>query len=288
MKVRFIINPIAGINKKVDLPALIRQHMHADHEVEVVFTEAPGHATELARQGVEMGCDFICAVGGDGFVNDTAQALIHTSTALAILPCGSGNGLARHLRIPMNLTRAIKLINKGSTRTVDTAKINDRPFFNVAGVGFDALISREFAKHKGRGFITYVKSILNHVVRYKPQEYELTMDGHTQTVMAKFIAFANSKQYGNNFLIAPHASLSDAMIDVCVIKRFRSLVRIGSALSYAAGSYYRNLAVLSTKAKRIEVRSAAGLMMHVDGEPIEVDDPVVVEVVPASLKVITA
>lgn len=160
-KIVFILNPISGTTAKAGIPKLIEQHL--DHEIfthEVLFTEYPGHATELAREAQMSGADIVVAVGGDGTINEVARSLTHTSTALAILPCGSGNGLARHLLLPMNLKKCIQIINQCEIHALDYGLINDIPFFCTCGMGFDAYVSMKFAEAGKRGPITYVENVL--------------------------------------------------------------------------------------------------------------------------------
>ena len=289
MKVLFIVNPIAGINRKVDLSDLIRSGMGPDHTTDIALTERAGHATILAKEAARNGYDAVIAVGGDGSMNEVASGLAGTSTALGLLPCGSGNGLARHLKIPLKLKQAVALINgKHSIRQIDAGKVNEHYFFSVAGIGFDALISREFAKHKGRGLITYIRSILKNITSYQARSYTIEIDGQHREVKAKFIALANSKQYGNNFLIAPDASVTDGLLDICLIRSFSDLLRPGPMISYLTGGYYKNISVHTLKMKNAMISASENLEAHVDGEPIETGKEVKVVVLEGALKVITA
>ena len=160
-RITFIVNPISGTQRKDHLPALIDELLDHDRfDSEVLFTEYRGHAAELTHQCVADGIDVVVAVGGDGTVNEVARSLVHTQTALGIIPCGSGNGLARHLCIPLDVRKALDIINNCQIETFDYGVINGLPFFCTCGMGFDAFISLKFAESGKRGPITYVENVL--------------------------------------------------------------------------------------------------------------------------------
>ena len=157
----FIVNPISGTSSKRTIVNQIDKYIDNQlFDFKVVNTEYQGHAREIAQDAVEKGVDIVCAIGGDGTVNEVASALVHSNTALAIIPCGSGNGLARHLRIPRDAIRAIKLINKAEPKLIDYGVMNDHPFFCTCGVGLDAFISQKFAECGKRGFLAYIEQVL--------------------------------------------------------------------------------------------------------------------------------
>ena len=171
-KILYLINPISGTQRKKGIALLAETLTNRDlYEVELSYTEYAGHATELTKAAVDRGIDVVVAVGGDGTVNEVGRALVHTDTALAIIPCGSGNGLARHLRIPLSPRKAIDIINQGFVQALDYGTINDCPFFCTCGVGFDAFISQKFASAGKRGLLTYVENTLKSGLQYKPQTY---------------------------------------------------------------------------------------------------------------------
>ena len=160
-RIIFIINPISGTSNKDEVPQLISKHLDQERfDYKVCFTEYSGHAAEIARQSAEAGIDIVVAVGGDGTINEVARSLVHTQTALGIIPCGSGNGLARHLCIPMDTVKAIELINQCQIESFDYGVINGLPFFCTCGMGFDAFTSLKFAEAGRRGPITYVGNVL--------------------------------------------------------------------------------------------------------------------------------
>ena len=172
----FIVNPISGSGHKESALKAIERYLDRDRfNSEICYTEYAGHGAEIAREAASRGIDIVVAVGGDGTVNEIAGSLVGTETALAIIPCGSGNGLARHLQIPMNPVSAVKFINTGTIARLDHGTINGRPFFCTCGVGFDAFISMKFAEAGRRGPATYVEKTLVDGLRYKTETYRITI-----------------------------------------------------------------------------------------------------------------
>ena len=216
-----IINPVSGTSNKDKIPRLIDTVVdHDQNDVSIIATEYAGHAREIATDAVKDGFDVVVAIGGDGTVNEVGSSLCGTPTAMAIVPCGSGNGLARHLRISMNASRALQVLNNGVVGEFDFCTVNDKPFFCTCGMGFDAKVSDKFANEGTRGFITYIKTTLAEYIKYKPQRYIIDIDGERLEEKAFVIACCNAAQYGNNAYIAPRASMQDGLIDVTVMHPF--------------------------------------------------------------------
>jgi diacylglycerol kinase (ATP) len=217
----FIINPISGGKDKLKIPGLIDANLdRSKFNANYSFTEYIGHASEIAEEAASKNFDIIVAVGGDGTINEIGTKVMQQNKILGILPFGSGNGLSRFLKIPMNTTQAIKVINDCKVRVIDTAKFNDKCFFNMAGMGFDAHISSVFAGNKSRGLSGYLKLGFKEMLDYKPQTYHIHIDGKEYIRKAFVVSVANSSQYGNNAHIAPNASITDGLLDVCIIKEF--------------------------------------------------------------------
>ena len=145
-RVVFIMNPISGVASKTGIPMLIDKTLDKDKfDYELHLTEYAGHASVIATEAKDNGVDIVVAVGGDGTINEVGRAIVHSDTALGIIPCGSGNGLARHLLLPMNFKKSIEVINKCEIRDLDYGIINGYPFFCTCGLGFDAFVSKKFA-----------------------------------------------------------------------------------------------------------------------------------------------
>lgn len=271
-RIVFIMNPISGTASKAAVPQLIENRLDQSlFEYEIRLTEHAGHATTIAQQAAEEGVDLVVAVGGDGTVNEVGRALIETQTAMAILPCGSGNGLARHLMLPMDLGKAISLINRFEIHDLDYGTINGMPFFCTCGMGFDAFISMKFAEAGKRGLITYVENVLKEGLKYKPETYELEDETGTKHYKAFLISAANASQYGNNAYIAPQASMSDGLLDVIIMEPFDVLEAPQISLDMFNKTLDKNSKIKTFKAKRIHVHRKEPGWIHYDGDPVMTD-----------------
>jgi len=285
-KALFIVNPISGGKKKDGVPELIEKYMDpAIYKPVIVFSDGVSHARQIAKEAVNK-FDLIVAVGGDGTVNEIASAVVGTETIFGIIPFGSGNGLSRFLNIPMDTEQAIKSLITGHVETIDSAKLNGRSFFNMAGMGFDAHISEVFSHTKKRGFITYIKSSIQEVTKYKPQHYHLEIDGKTYERDAFMLSFANSSQYGNNAHISPKASVQDGLLDVCVIKMFPlwRFFEMGIRMLNKTADKTKYVEII--RGKNIVVKRNGPGPVHLDGEPKIINGDITIEVVPHSLKII--
>lgn len=267
-KIAFIINPSSGTGKKKDIPSLIKQGLDAKmFEPEIVFTEHRGHGTELAKKFADNDFRIVVAVGGDGTVNEIGQSLIHTNTALGIIPIGSGNGLARHLGIPMNMTKAITQLNHSEPILMDYGVVNERPFFCTCGTGFDAYVSTEFAKGKRRGIMSYIEKIITGYFSYKSQNYHLQGEGIDLNTKAFVITFANASQWGNNAYIAPQASVQDGKLDISIMSSFPVIAIPTLALQLFAKTIDKDLFMTTLRSKEITLIRENSGPFHYDGEP---------------------
>ncbi len=286
-KVLFIINPIAGGKNKDHVPGLIKKHLK-NLEYEVIITQRPHQATELAEKAAADGVDVVVAVGGDGTVNEVVKGILHTKAVLSIVPFGSGNGLARHLGIPMDVAKSIDFINNAASQSIDVCTLNGEPFANMAGTGFDALIGKLFAEQKGRGFSTYISTTLREFANYKPRKYTLYFDDETQKVEeeAFLISFANSTQYGNNAHIAPKADIRDGKLDICIMKEFPLYAMPGISIRLFAKSLDKSKYLRYYKASKVVVEREESAAVHLDGEPFVMGQRLELEVLPLSLNVL--
>ncbi len=220
-KLLFIINPISGISTKAGIPDLIGKYIDEQRfEPEIYFTNYRGDASREAREAALRKTDIVVAVGGDGTINEIASSLIGTETALGIIPLGSGNGLARHLGIPLNTGKAINFLNQNKVSLMDTAFLNEQAFFNVAGIGFDAFVGYLFASIPGRGFKTYVRATWRALWNFKPFQVKIISDSLLYEGKAFILSFANSNQFGNNCYINPDGIIHDGKIEIVLVKPF--------------------------------------------------------------------
>lgn len=287
-KIQAIINPISGIGSKRKIPKMIEEICaKAGYPLLISFTEYGGHASELTQKAIKEGVDLIIAVGGDGTVNEIAQAMLYSDAALAIIPKGSGNGLARELHIPMDSRRALDVIVKGNVITIDCCKANDRVFFTTCGVGFDAAVSQKFAKEKKRGSLTYVKNTVEEYLSYKPEVYELHIDDQSITEKAFLVACANASQYGNNAYIAPHANIQDGKMDVTILSPFTPLDIPPLAVQLFTRQLERNSKIKTLRASQMTIIRQKEGVMHLDGEPVMAESHIHISILPKALKVIT-
>lgn len=287
INILFIINPISGGRGKLRIPDFINQYLDKEKfNANFVFSEYVGHAGELADEAATKNFDVIVAAGGDGTINEVATEVLKHHKILGVLPLGSGNGLARFLKIPKNLRHAIGLINNFKTDSIDTAEFNNKCFFNLAGMGFDAHLSAVFSKDKKRGLSGYVKLGFKEVFNYKPQTYQLEIDGTTYTRKAFAISIANSSQYGNDVFIAPNASVKDGLLDVCIIKPF-PIIKL-PVLGYVMlrGTAESSEMIEIIKGKHIKITREKAGAVHVDGEPLQMGTSIEALVHPLSLQVI--
>lgn len=286
-KVVFIVNPKAGVKKKIDVPQLIADNFSKEIPSEILIWKDKNDFEKIRERIFAGNFTIAVAVGGDGTVNEVAKTVNHTNVALGVIPFGSGNGLARSIGVPMNAIEAIKRIENGSIKTIDSGLINDKPFFCTSGMGFDAHIGSLFASSTKRGFWTYAKITIRELFGYKPIEYKITNNGSTFTRKAFLITFANAGQYGNDFFIAPQASMSDGLLHVAILRPFSLLIA-----PFLVAKIFRRKAHQS---RYIETSTAAALTVsrpgpgaiHFDGEPGEAGAEVTVKIVPQSLKVIS-
>ncbi len=283
-----IINPISGTSKKEGLEGRVTERLAQEGvRVDTCRTRCAGHATELAREGVKAGYDMVIAAGGDGTINETAVGLLNSGVTMGIIPCGSGNGLARHLHIPVDIRASLEVIAAGRSELCDSGSVNGRPFFCTFGMGFDAEVSHRFANAGSRGFVTYVKSTVSTLMRYVPQEYEITAEGLSIKEKAFTIAVCNASQYGNNAYIAPKALITDGMLDITVFRGSNKLRTSLASLDLMSGSIDRNMLIDTYRVKDVTIRRSSEGTAHIDGEPLMLPAELHVKCHPGSLSIFT-
>lgn len=287
MRICFILNPTSGTNRTQDVPALLTRYATAaGAEFEICLTEHAGHATELARMAATEGCRVVVAVGGDGTVNEVARGLLGTAAALGIVPRGSGNGLARHLRIPLDLPGAVRRVCQPTFQRIDAGRINGHWFFCTAGLGFDAHVSKMFARAGTRGLSTYVKVALREYRRYRPVPVQVQLqDALLLDTHCYVLAFANAAQYGNNAYIAPRADIQDGLLDVCLIDQLPMLRAVRVGVGLALGTLATSGGAAYHTSRRILVEAAHPIGFHVDGDYVADAIHFEVELEPLALEV---
>lgn len=276
----FIVNPISGKGKKAKIVEMVKARGH-----KVVFTGYAGHAEELARKATE---DIVVAVGGDGTVNEVARGIIGSDKALGIIPCGSGDGLARHLGLSHNIEKAIRTIEEGEHKRMDAAEVNGRLFFSVCGVGFDAVVSERFSNHGKRGLASYVKLGLETLRSYVPERYSIEIDGDKIETEALLITVGNSNQWGNSAKIAPLADCCDGILDITIADKFGILELPGLALKLMTGRLHKSRKVHCYKGKEVRITRQSEGPAHADGDWFSAAKVLDIKILPSALKVIVA
>ncbi|WP_457286948.1 diacylglycerol/lipid kinase family protein [Pedobacter sp. UYP24] len=283
----FIINPISGGKDKAKIPALIEKRLdQSKFAANYSFTEYAGHASEIAEEAANRSFDIIVAVGGDGTINEVASIVIKYNKVLGIIPFGSGNGLARFLKIPLKPADAIDVINNYHVNTIDSGLFNGKGFYNMAGMGFDAYISSVFAGDKSRGLTGYLKLGLKEVLNYKAQTYQVNVDGVDYTFKAFLISIANSSQYGNNAHISPSASVKDGLLDICIVKEFNMFKLPILAYQMITAATHKSNIVEIIKGKNVKISRLEEGPIHIDGEPFFMGKEIEISVAALSLNII--
>jgi len=287
LKIRFIFNPHSGRNRR-------SPHLHdravgfiARHRLDgsVVSTQRPGHATELAAQAVAEGCSLVVAIGGDGTMNEVATALAGTPAVFGLIPCGSGNGLGRHLGIHQAGHGAFRTLLEGRPLAIDTGLINGFPFFCAAGMGFEALIASRFSSLSSRGFTGYLKASARAWWSYQPERYTIHHAQGSARVEAFTLAIANSSQYGNNAYIAPRASVHDGLLDLTALPRVGLFNALPLLWRLFSGSIDRGAAVTHLQGDSFVIERTQPGWIHTDGEPHATTARLEISLKPQSLRI---
>jgi diacylglycerol kinase (ATP) len=286
-KILFIVNPIAGGKDKCKFEDLLKSTLSNEIDYKIALWDDPqmDFATMISEHA-DPDTGIIAAVGGDGTVNRVASQLLYSDLVLAIIPFGSGNGIAHHLSIPMKTSKALQLLEIGKVVSIDACEINDKCFVTSAGVGFDAYISELFSKSGKRGFISYIKLVLNTYTHYRSRKYKLWLDDIKIKEKAFLITAANANQYGGNAKIAPEASIHDGLMDIVIMRKpnfFQSLVL---AIRLFNGSINRSSLIKTYRASKVTIKRKKKDVVHFDGEIENMKKRIEIKVLPDALKVI--
>ncbi len=287
-KLIFIINPISGIVKGKDLKDVIYDEFSSDKfDIEILHTTHAGHGSEIART-FKGQIVTIVAVGGDGTINEIGKELLHSGTAdMAIIPMGSGNGLARSLGIPLEVRSALQLIKTGSVKLIDTCCFNEIPFFCTAGVAFDALVAKDFDELPTRGIKTYFQASYRQFKKYKPKEIITEIDGKITVNKPFMLTVANAQQYGYGVKINPSSSLLDGKMEVISIDKMNLAGFAEFTLRLFLGTVpkFKHSEVTVTS-NPIHLKTASNIA-HLDGEPIQFNGKAIIRIHPKSLRIIS-
>ncbi len=265
----FIVNPFSGTSNKEDFERSVDLLLHKERfDYKIVYTEAPLHGKELAKEAVADNIDIVASVGGDGTVNEIASQLVHSHTSLAIVPGGSGNGLANHLGISRKIKKAIQNINNGEQQLIDSCTLNDQFFINVGGIGFDAKVSHMLKKDKKRGFQAYFRNTFKELSRFKSVEAHIEIPelNISKTSKYAFMAVSNGSMYGYNFAVCPPAHLDDGIMDVLLLKDNKIVKYLLSSYKALTKTIHKSKLVEYYQCKEINITTEPNQFYHIDGE----------------------
>lgn len=281
-----IVNPASGtISKHKIIPHIYKKMKHMGFDFETTFTRAPGHACELAKEAAEAGLYGVIACGGDGTVNEIATGLAGTETALGIIPSGSGNGLARHIGVPMDFDRSLKIIAEDNIVAADYGTANGKPFFCTFGVGFDAAVSERCAREHRRGILMYLKNTINEYLKFSPEEYTIEVNGNVLTERALLVVCCNASQYGNNAFIAPSASITDGQLDITIVHAGNFFTQAAAGVDMLTGLIRKNAFVDVIRTPRAVITRSRSGAAHIDGDSLRMPAQIDVCCHPGKLRI---
>lgn len=282
--ISFIINPVSGNgNKDKFLKEVVQIDKWKGWSYEVLYTKRAGHATELAIE-YSTKSSYIIAVGGDGTVHEVAKGLTGTNAIFGIIPMGSGNGVARHLKIPVRVSKAIAMIQDSGIHKIDTLRINDKFVLGVGGAGFDAHIAHEFDKAPTRGLSTYAQLSFKEYFKFKSISYEFEIDSKQVKGKAFLFAIANSSQWGNDFFISPESSMKGGEAKLIVVEETDKAITALLGPALLTKSITKLPFVKSYNFKELKF-TLSNSTFHIDGEPSTLEGDQIVKVVPDDLLV---
>ncbi|MDQ3072765.1 MAG: diacylglycerol kinase family lipid kinase [Bacteroidota bacterium] len=282
----FVINPISGGFDKSGIVGLIKKSFPGLPEDAFLFTNAKDSPARLTDMIKTRAVDTVAVVGGDGTVNRIAGQMLYSNIRLAIIPSGSGNGLARELGLPSDASDALQVIKSGRERVIDCGLANDAPFFCTAGAGFDAHVSGLFSGSKKRGFYNYCRITLSQVFGYRPQTYKILVNGNELVRESYMVTIANGSQFGNNAYIAPQAELDDGLLDVCLIKPFPWQYLAGLIWRLFHRSIHLSRYYESFKTREVALTRESPGFFHFDGEPVQFDKEIKIKIQAGALRVL--
>jgi diacylglycerol kinase (ATP) len=288
MKIAFVLNPTSGTHRNPQKIAELIQTTYdaSSYTYEICYTEYAGHATEIAKEKSEAGFDVVVAIGGDGTVNEVAAGLLHTKSSLAIVPAGSGNGFARHFKVPLDQKKAIESIPNSVIKRIDTGTINGHHFNGVCGMGYDAYVSQKFSEQKTRGLKTYIKVMFVEFFRFKPETYTIRFDDYEVKQTCYTLTIANAPEYGNGAVISPNSIVDDGMFEICAMKPLNFFNAWIIAWHMLRGTLNRSRFMTYYKANQISIEREKDPVIHIDGTPLKTELRVTIELLRNSLNVL--
>lgn len=294
-KIIFIVNPVAGTKPKNDLQEYLEKRATAAGIEHIIMHSHPKGdygALQIAIEKQSITDVVVC--GGDGTLSAVARALMGLNINIGVIPVGSGNGLARAAGIPLKPSKALDIVFEGNSAEVDGFYINRDFSCMLSGLGFDAQIAHNFAKKSRRGLLTYTQQSLMHFFKAKPYQFEILLPTFSFYTDAFFISIANSNQFGNNFTIAPKASLTDGLLDIVIVQKMSKAKLPFAILKQIRGN--NNLQelvdsiskrnVVYFQVPEIKIRNIQYAPLHIDGDPRDTAEEFDIQVVPKAIRLL--
>jgi diacylglycerol kinase (ATP) len=291
-KIIFLINPVSGTKEKRGIISTISEKLDAEKiPYEFMTTNAEGKFFHIEQKIIHENIRKVGIIGGDGTVSLVTDALRHLPVDFGIIPTGSGNGLALTAGIPRNIKKALEILLNGKASRIDAFSINNNFSCMLSGIGFDAKVAHDFARQKKRGLWTYVKVSAANFFHAKTYPFSLALNGQQIDTNAYFISVANSNQFGNNFTIAPKASLQDGLLDIVVVQKMNKLqvllaiiyqLRYGDVQESILGEHR----ILYFRAKELVITNKANAPLHIDGDPWESAERFDIRVIPSAFSLL--
>ncbi|MEX2596024.1 MAG: diacylglycerol kinase family protein [Salibacteraceae bacterium] len=281
----FIVNPNSGTGTVKRFDDIIKNKQR-DQAIEVIISQSPQHSIDLARSAASRGYSSVVAVGGDGSVREIGIQLINSDCPLGIIPTGSGNGIARHLGISMQMETAIEQVLNGKKRAIDTLLVNNKPAIGWCGTGIDGEVALAFDNATERGFSNYVKLSLDVLLTYKATPMKVLWNDQSKDFEAYTIVAANTTQYGNNAFINPKGKDDDGLLDLIVIKAMPTFAIMPLASRLFLKSITGSKWVEHIRSEKFTLINQGNAPCQIDGEPVNMEETITFEIVPKSLTII--
>lgn len=283
---KLIVNPVSGKGRGVQAAEqasrLLRDHGLGN---EVLCSRSPDDPTRLARTAVRDGCPLVIGAGGDGLIQQIASELIHTDTALGVIPTGVGNDFARGLGLPLDLNAACRVIAQGSPRKVDVGQVNDRCFLSVAVLGFGAEVNRranQFRRFRVNALYTFLT--IATTFSFKPLTFTVTYDGRERQCFSWMIAVGNTWSSARGMALVPAARADDGILDSCIINGMGKWELLYTFPRVFQGRHIYSTGIETIRGKEMTINSDRHCEVYADGERIG-ELPVVLRAVPEALRV---
>lgn len=287
-KIRFIVNPISGINRNPQkiVGWIESSFKSTDIRIDIVYTKSPGDGTGLAKESIKKNFDLVVVVGGDGTMNEVGRALFKSDVAMGVIPAGSGNGFARNFKIPLDQELAIKMLLSPRIIKIDVGKINDHHFFNVAGLGLDAEISCNFEEFGIRGPLPYFLIGTKSFMLYQPSPIKLKFDDREIEISPLLVSIANAPEYGNGAIIAPGAKPTDGILNVTILEKMPLWKAVPNLYRLFNGTINQIEGYHCYQFKDMIIERLTPGPIHTDGNPHMEGTKLKIEVIPSALKIV--